>query len=249
MTIASSYKCSDSKSTSVSTIKTLNCNGCLQHKNCLSGELNDDELLEFNSIAKHSKKLQRGEFLYKSGDKFDAIYIIRSGSLKNTLIDEEGREQILNFSIQGDVIGLEGLYKQKHITESKALETTFLCSISLAQYLNLASQTPKLYRRLLNHMSSRIIEEEEHSLMLGTKNTEQKLATFILRLIKRNSQHEFSDSEITLNISRKDIGNYLSAAVETISRIFTRFQDQGLIEVQGRHIRVVDMERLENIAK
>ncbi len=246
---ATLYSCSNNTSSPVSTLNSHRCNGCLQHKNCLSSELTGDELLEFNSIAKQSKKLQRGDYLYKSGDKFDSIYMIRSGSLKNSLTDEEGREQILNFSLQGDIIGLEGLYSQKHITESQALETTFLCGISLAQYLNLASQTPRLYRRLLNHMSSRIIEEEEHSLMLGTKNSEQKLATFLLRLIKRYSENGFSNSDITLNMCRKDIGNYLSAAEETVSRIFTRFQGQGLITVHGKSIRIIDIDRLKNIAK
>ena len=233
---------------SISTATSYQCDECMHHKTCLFSELCNKDLSTFNSIPKQSKKLARGDYLYRSGDVFDTIYIIRNGSLKNSMIDEEGREQILSFSLQGDMIGLEGLFLNKHITESKALETTFVCGIPLAQYLNIASQNPKLYHGLLNYMSGRIIEEEEHSLMLGTKNSDQRLASFLLSLVKRNSNNGFSDEEITLHMSRRDIGNYLSAAVETVSRIFTRLQDQKLIEVHGKYVRIIDMDGLKKVA-
>ena len=231
----------------ISPLSASKCNGCPQHNTCLSSNLNKQELQAFNLIAKHTKKINRGEYLYRSGDMFDTIYMIRSGSLKTSMIDEEGREQVLNFSIQGDIVGLNGLFMKSHITESKALETTFLCGISVSQYLNLATETPKLYQRLLDKMSSRIIEEEEHTLMLGTKNTDQRLASFLLNLIKRNSEHGFHSDELELNMSRRDIGNYLSAAVETVSRMFARLQDQGIIEVRGKSVRIEDLNRLEMI--
>lgn len=221
------------------------CNECSQHKSCLSNELNEQELLAFSSIVKRPKKLKRGEYLYKYGDISDSIYIIRSGSLKTSIADQEGREQVLNFSIQGDIVGLEGISSKSYITESKALETTFICKIPVTHYINLAAEIPKLYQRLLNQMSCRIVQEEELSLMLGTKNADQRLASFLLDLVKRNAEYGFSDCDLVLNMSRHDIGNYLSAAVETVSRILTRLQDQGLIKVQGKHIHIIDLHELK----
>ncbi len=234
--------------TPISSCNTSQCSECPQRKTCLSNELNEQELLVFNSIAKQSKKLIKGEYLYRHGDILDTIYMIQSGSLKTSLIDEEGREQVLNFSIQGDMIGLDGLFLKSHTTESKALETTFLCGIPVAQYINLASETPKLYQSLLNQMSDRIIQEEQHSLMLGTKNAHQKLASFLLNLAKRNSEHGFPSHDLALHMSRRDIGKYLSAAVETVSRLFTHLQEKGLIEAHGKYVHIIDMQGLEKIA-
>ncbi len=224
------------------------CTQCLQHIGCLSSELNDQEMHAFNAIPKQFKKLSRGEYLYQPGDHLDTIYVIRSGSVKSSIIDEEGREQVLNFSLRGDLIGLDGLFLNAHSTESTALETTFLCGIPVADYLSLASKTPKLYQKLLDHMSRRIVEEEQHSLMLGTKNADQRLAYFLTELAKKNSEKGFSGHDLVLNMSRRDIGSYLSAAVETVSRLFTRLQEQGLIDVHGKHIRILDLKGLEAIA-
>lgn len=235
--------------TPLSSFNTSQCHGCPQHSTCLSNNLDEQELLAFDSITKQTKKLARGEYLYRHGDVFDTIYMIRSGSLITSMTDEEGREQVLNFSIQGDMVGLDGHFSQSHITEAKALETTFLCGIPIAQYLNLASETPILYQRLLNEMSDRIIQEEEHSLMLGTKNADQRLASFLINLVKRNAEHGFISHEFALNMSRRDIGSYLSVAVETVSRLFTRLQEQRLIEVHGKYIHIFDMNGLERIAQ
>ncbi len=230
------------------TSSSLSCDQCIQHSSCLSHGLNENEMRAFNSIPKVSKKLDRGDYLYQTGDRLDTIYLIRSGSLKNVIIDEEGREQVLNFSLRGDLVGLDGLFLNTHSTETTALETTFLCGIPVADYLNLAGKTPKLYQKLLDHMSKRIVEEEQHSLMLGTKNADQRLAYFLTQLSKRNSEKGLSGHDLILNMSRRDIGSYLSAAVETVSRLFTRLQDQDLIDVHGKHVHIKNFAGLEAIS-
>jgi CRP/FNR family transcriptional regulator len=161
------------------------------------------------------------------------------------MIDEEGREQILNFSKQGDILGLNGLLAKSHITESKALETSYLCSISISKYLSLASEHPIFYQALLEKMSRRIVEEEEHSLMLITKNTKQRIATFLVNLVNHNIECGLPNNNLTLHISRRDIGNYIGAAVETVSRILSQFQNKGIIEVHGKHIQIKDIHGLK----
>lgn len=224
------------------------CSQCMQHKYCLSNGLSEYEMHAFNAIAKISRKVLRGEYLYQPGDKLETIYIVRSGSVKNSIIDAEGREQVLNFSLRGDIIGLDSLFLNTHTTESVALETTFLCGIRITDYLNLASRMPKLYHKLLDHMSQRISEEERHSLMLGTKSADQRLAHFLRDLVQRNIEKGLSGHELVLHMSRRDIGSYLSAAVETVSRLFTRLQEQGIIEVHGKRIQIHNMEALDAIS-
>ena len=229
-------------------LSASSCKGCHRQSTCLSHNLKSDELSAFESIVKHSKKLKRGEYLYRAGDAFDTLYTIRSGSLKTFIFDEEGREQILGFSVQGDVVALDGSFLENHHTTCQALDTTHVCSIPLASYLELATKIPSLYQKLLEKMSNRILEEEEHTLMLGTKNADQRLATLLLNLSRRNAARGISTCELELNMSRRDIGSYLSAAVETISRTFTRLQSSDVINVHGKHVLIKDFDKLQQIA-
>ena len=224
------------------------CRDCSRNKVCLAASLEDEELYAFDSIVKHSKKLNRGEFLYQAGDAFNSIYVIRSGSLKTFIVDEEGREQILGFSIQGDVVALDGATMNVYPTSAQALETTHFCEIPFSHYMELAVKIPSLYEKLLNQMSHQIRNEEEHTLLLGTKNAEQRLATFLLSFSKRYAARGFSKYEFNLHMSRRDIGNYLSTAMETISRLFSRLQDNGLIEVHGKLIKIKSLDKLDKFA-
>ena len=208
------------------------CRDCNRQKACLAQFLEGDELEAFDSIVKHSKKLNRGDFLYRAGDEFNSIYIVRSGSLKTFIVDEEGREQILGFSIQEDVVALDGATLNVYPTTAQALETTYVCEIPFARYMELAVEIPSLYQQLLTQMSYQIRDEEEHALLLGTKS----------------AARGFSRNEFNLHMSRRDIGNYLSAAMETVSRLFSRLQANGLIEVHGKLVEIKDLEGLQRFA-
>ncbi len=225
-----------------------NCHNCSKVNACFAHSLVGQELDAFNSIIKHSIKLNRSEYLYQAGDKFNSIYVIRSGSLKTLIDDEEGREQILGFSIQGDVVALDGAASNVYPTTAQALETTYVCEIPFARYIELAAEIPELYKQLLTQMSHQIRHEEEHTLLIGTKSAEQRLATLLLNLSKRYAARGFSKNKFNLNMSRRDIGNYLSAAMETVSRLFSRLQAKGLIKVHGKLIEIKDHDGLEKYA-
>ena len=229
-------------------LSSTTCLGCNRQNVCLAHQLRGEELAAFDSIVKHSIKLKKGEYLYRAGERFDTIFTVRSGSFKTFIIDEEGREQILRFAIQGDIVALDGEFNKQHTTSVQALETSYVCSIPLNRYLELAAEVPSFYTRLLTAMSNRIVEEEEHALLLGTKSADQRLATLLLNLCQRNAARGFSGTELDLHMSRRDIGNYLSAAVETVSRLFTRLQEQNIIDVHGKKVVIKDMEKLRKTA-
>ena len=229
-------------------LSSTSCLGCSRQSMCLAHQLEKEELAAFDAIVKHSIKLNKGDYLYRSGDRFDTIYTIRSGSFKTFINDEEGREQILRFAIQGDIVALDAEFNKEHSTSVQALETSYVCSIPLNRYLELAANVPSLYTKLLAAMSSRIVEEEEHALLLGTKSAEQRLSTLLLNFSQRNAARGFSSIELNLHMSRRDIGNYLSAAVETVSRLFTRLQELKIIEVHGKKVVIKNMDALRKTA-
>jgi len=233
---------------SAHTYEKNNCQDCHRTGVCFAHTLQGEELEAFNSIVKHSRKINRGEYLYQAGDQFNSIYVIRSGSIKTFIDDEEGREQILGFSIQGDVLALDGTTSNVYPTTAQALETTYICEIPFARYMELAVEIPALYQQLLSQMSHQIRDEEEHTLLIGTKSAEQRLATLLINFSNRYARRGFSKSEFNLHMSRRDIGNYLSAAMETVSRLFSRLQANGLIEVHGKLVEIKDLEGLRRYA-
>ena len=225
-----------------------NCQHCHRTDVCFAQTLEGSELNAFNSIVNHSKKINRGEYLYQAGDPFNSIYVIRSGSIKTFIDDEEGREQILGFSIQGDIVALDGTTSTVYPSSAQALETTYVCEIPFARYMELAAENPTLYQHLLTHMSRQIRDEEEHTMLIGTKSAEQRLATLLVNFSNRFASRGFSKYKFNLHMSRRDIGNYLSTAMETVSRLFSSLQANGLIEVHGKIIEIKDLDRLKKFA-
>ena len=224
------------------------CSDCNRAQKCLAYELEGGELDAFNQIVTHSKKLNRGDYLYQAGDEFSSIFVIRSGSIKTFIDDEDGREQILGFSIQGDIAALDGATMNEYPTTAQALETTYVCEIPFARYLELAVKEPTLYKQLLIQMSNQIRNEEEHTLLIGTKSAEQRLASLLISFSKRYAERGFSKNEFNLHMSRRDIGNYLSAAMETVNRLFSRLQASELIEIHGKLVKIRDYDGLHRLA-
>ena len=135
-----------------------------------------------------------------------------------------------------------------HPTAAQALETTTVCEIPFASLIKMAQSIPSLYRQVLNRMSKQIRNEGEHALLLGTKSTEQRLATLLIDFSDRFSERGFSAHEFNLQMSRRDIGNFIGTAMETVSRLFSRLQILGFIEVEGKLIRILDVEGLRQYA-
>ena len=234
---ASTYTCQPNK-----------CLDCHNTSICFTHSLEKNELQAFNSIVRHSRKFSRGDYLFQAGDQFNSIYVIRSGSIKTYIDDEEGREQILGFSIQGDIVGLDSTTTTVYPTSAQALETTYVCEIPFACYMELATQIPALYHHLLTQMSHQIRNEEKHTLLIGTKSAEKRLATLLVNFSQRYAARGFSKNEFYLHMSRRDIGNYLSAAMETVSRLFSRMQANGLIQVHGKLIKIMDLPKLKEFS-
>jgi CRP/FNR family transcriptional regulator len=177
------------------------------------------------------------------------VFAIRSGSVKTYLSTDDGRLQITGFHVPGELLGLEALAERRYSCEATALETTSVCEISVECFDELVRQIPSAHYQMLKIMSKEIIHNQELMLLLGKKNAEERMATYLLSLSRRFAMRNYSSTQFNLSMSRNDIGNYLGIAEETVCRIFTRFQDDGMITSERRHIILRDLERLSAIAR
>ncbi len=228
--------------------RKIACRDCSLFQICLPVGISDEELERLEKIIQRRRPVKRGDHLYNSGDPFRSICAVRSGSIKSYVPTEKGNEQVTGFHLPGELLGLDAISQKIHPCSAKALETTSVCEIPYEQFELLSNELPVLHRQLITLMSKEIFEEETHMVLLGKKSAEERLAAYLFSISMRYQRRGFSATEFYLSMSRNDIGNYLGLAVETVSRMFTRFQDDGLLTVERKHIIIHDLGQLRRLA-
>jgi CRP/FNR family transcriptional regulator len=192
-------------------------------------------------------RVRRGDSLYRSGDRFTALYAVRNGFFKSTALLENGRDQVTGFSMTGEVLGMDGIGPERHTCNTVALEDSDVCAIPYAGLQQLAHEIPQLQRQLRKTMSREIVREHGVMLLLGSMNADERLAIFLLDLSRRFAARGYSASEFNLRMTREEIGSYLGLKLETISRTFSKFQQEGLVGVQQKFIRILNSASLERV--
>ncbi|MFW1676247.1 fumarate/nitrate reduction transcriptional regulator Fnr [Pontibacter sp. JAM-7] len=226
----------------------VTCQTCSLSSLCLPVSLNMTEMERLDNIIDKSKPLKKGDHLFTQGTPFTSIYAIRAGSVKTYTLTNEGEEQITGFFFPGELVGMSGFDCNEYPVAAKILETTTVCEIPFERLDDLAGQLPELRRQMLRSMSKEIREEQQMMLLLSKKNADERIATFLIKLSQRFKQRGYSETSFRLSMSRNEIGNYLGLAVETVSRIFTRFQKSGLLGVEGKEVQLTDLDQLYQLS-
>ena len=220
------------------------CSSCHLRELCLPAGMGEIDLTRLDGLAFTRRRIAAGDTLYREGDRFQYIYAVRSGTLKSSLALSDGREQVSGFHIAGELVGLDGVAQGRHASATMALEDTEVCAISYTALAELAISTSGMQHIVSRLMSREILREHTLMMLLGSMNAEERLAAFLLNLSQRYGARGYSEREFHLRMSRAEIGSYLGMKLETVSRTFSAFQAQGLMEVDKRHIRINDMEQL-----
>jgi CRP/FNR family transcriptional regulator len=231
---------------SLETMKVA-CQNCSLSTICLPMALAPEDVTRLNNIIERNRPLHRGDHLYSEGGSFERLRVVTTGSIKTYSTSSDGSEHILGFHLPGELIGLDAIENNRHRCSAKALETTLVCEIPFDQLEKLGNEIPGLQHQLYRLLSREIGHETETLRLLGKKGADQRLATFLINLSERFKSRGFSSTDYFLSMSRFDIGNYLGLAVETVSRIFTRFQDEGLIHAERKHVQLLDLPQLHAI--
>ncbi len=158
-----------------------------------------------------------------------------------------GRDQVTGFYFPGEFIGLDAIHHDQYQSTAKALESSSVCELPYDSLQDLGSQMPQLQLQLLTRLSKELSGDKSLMLLLGKKTSDEKLATYLLSLSRRFQERGFSASDFQLSMSRGDIANHLGLAVETVSRILSRFQEDGLISIAGKAISLRDMDKLNKL--
>ena len=220
------------------------CASCSLRELCLPVGLNEDEIQVLGDVVSHKRKIQRGGYLHHTGAKFQSLFAIRSGFLKTCILEQDGRQQVTGFHMTGELLGLDAISTDTHTCDAIALEDSEVCEIPFAKLEEISRIIPSLMRHFHKMMSREIVRDHGVMLLLGSMKAEERLATFLLNLSRRFLVRGYSESDFNLRMTREEIGSYLGLKLETVSRAFSKLQDENIITVDNKHIRINDISRL-----
>ena len=225
----------------------VTCSSCNLRELCLPKGLDSVDLARIERVVYARRRVKRGEALFNAGDAFNAVYAVRSGFLKTTVLNDDGREQVTGFHMGGELLGLDGIGSGRYNGNAISLEDSEVCVLPFSLIEELGREIPAMQRHLHCVLSREIVRDHGVMMLLGSMRAEERLAAFLLNLSKRFTARGYSPSDFHLRMTREEIGSYLGLKLETVSRLFSRFQDDGLIEVQQKHVQILDIEGLKAV--
>lgn len=217
------------------------CSECSVHELCLPLGLDQPDMERLEGLVERVGPLHEGDHLYRVADGFQYIYAVRSGTVKTFVDDEQGREHVLGFHMPGELVGLDAIYPERHQCNAVAVDTVFICRLSYSELTTLAGHLPGLQKQLFRLMSKDIAGKHAQQSELGA---EERVGAFLMDWSARLKKRGYAPNHFILSMSRRDLANYLGLAPETVSRVFRRFQNEGLIAVERRELRLLEPERL-----
>ena len=223
------------------------CSNCNLRELCMPLGLSESEMVQIDDVVATRRKIARGEHLFRHGDKFNALYAIRTGFFRTRISAEDGRDQVTGFQMAGEIMGLDGIVSDHHTCDAVALEDAEVCVMPFDRIEELSREITSLQRHVHKIMSREIVRENGVMLLLGSMRAEERLAAFLLNLVQRLHTRGFSQTELVLRMTREEIGSYLGLKLETVSRTFSKFVDDGLVEVKQRHVRILNADGLKRI--
>ena len=228
------------------TIKVA-CSTCNLRELCMPMGLSAEELERVGEIVATRRKVKRGTTLFRNGEVFSSLFAIRTGFFKTCVTAVDGRDQVTGFQMAGEIVGLDGIVSDRHTCDAVALEDAEVCVMPFNRIGELSREIGALQHHVHRIMSREIVREHGVMLLLGSMRAEERLAAFLLNLVQRLHARGFSQTELVLRMTREEIGSYLGLKLETVSRTFSKFAEDGIVEVRQRHLRIVDAQALRRI--
>jgi CRP/FNR family transcriptional regulator len=220
---------------------------CKPQDHSLSEGLDAQTMRQVDELMTARIRLRTGQTLFRAGDRFTSLYWIRSGSFKSVLLLEAGHEQVAGYHMQGEIIGADGIGNDSHGCEAVALEDSEVCSLPFERVEALSRRNSGFQRNLHRLLSREIARARSVAMLLGTMHADQRLGAFLLDLSQRYQARGYSSCEFVLRMTRAEIASYLGLTLETVSRVFSRFHHEGLLQVERRLVKLLDRASLKRL--
>lgn len=226
----------------------INCTNCRLSGICLPLALEQDEIVQLDEIVQRGRPLQKRQHIYREGDTFTSVFAVRSGSFKGYSVTDTGEEHVTGFYFPGEIMGMDGIGQNRYASSAQALETSAICEIPFSRVQELSGRLPNMQGHFFRLLSQEIVEDQRHMTLLSKNTAEQRVASLLISISARNARRNLSPNRFRLPMSRGDIGNFLGLTIETVSRVFSRFAKQDLIEIDNKDVAIRDVPAMQHIA-
>jgi CRP/FNR family transcriptional regulator len=223
------------------------CSTCMMGHVCLPVGMPAHEVEQLDTLVKERIRIEKGQALYRHGETLNALFGLRSGSLKTLLEEANGNQQITGFFLPGEIVGLDGMIEGEHSSTAIAMEDSEVCVVRVQDIDEISRYVPSLQHQVRRLMSKEIARSHQVLLALGSMRSEQRLAALLSNLSQRLAILGYSPTDFVMRMSREEIGNYLGLTLETISRLFSRFARDGVIRISQREVKILDMHALNEL--
>lgn len=222
----------------VSPAARLGCADCGLHAICLPEGVDEGGLARLDRITRQRTTYQRGDTVYRQGQPFSTLYVVRSGAIRVALGDADGGQQVLGFRLPGEILGIDALLDDIHRTDATALERSTVCEVPFARLEDLFQLLPGLQRKMMRELGREVAATQQHMLAMGRQQALERVALFLRSLLERYDRLSRPTDCVRLPMGRGDIACYLGLAVETVSRALGRMEEHGVLSASGRHLRI-----------
>ncbi|AVR44356.1 transcriptional regulator [Christiangramia fulva] len=208
------------------------------------GNLNNLQELRDVFSGYKLQEYKKGEMIYERGKQSNFFYLVRRGVVKAHRMDRQGKELITQLYKQDDFFGNPGSDPQSSYEDyATAMENTQLYAVSREEFQKILSNNPKVTLQLVEVLNNNLSELKQQLMDMAYGSVRKKAANTILLFAERIEKHPLK----SIRISRADLAGVAGMAPESLIRTLSEFKKEGLIEIEGRNIKLIDSEALKNV--
>lgn len=228
--------------------QAITCANCGLQRICFPKGLTAHEVNRLDQLIAAQPHVTKGAYIFRSGEPAKGLFALKSGVVKLSRIDEQGNEIIHSFYLPGDLLGLEALDQPVYAYDAITLDTCNLCLFAQEDLEHLGQQMPSLNKQILHMMRQELERERNHLENLTYRSAEQRIAHFILSMVRRYQDRGYASEAFRLPILHRDLATFLSLTPETVSRILKKFQEKEIMRWRKKEVEIFNMARLCELA-
>ncbi|MBT8445710.1 MAG: helix-turn-helix domain-containing protein [Gammaproteobacteria bacterium] len=217
-----------------------NCEDCQSQGLCLAAWLDTAEAQDLDEAVLKRRNYQAGEAIAYQGDAAETLISVRTGAVKHVNTDAGGRQQITGFSMPGDIIGFSSLPEGQRRDDLLAIESTSVCVLPYSTCVTQGAGSENMVNALVMGAEAESANVRLRCSLLAEPDADTRLLRFFHWLGRKQAARGLSPRHIRLPMARQDIAAFLCLAVETVSRVFRRLDERGVIRADQREIELLD---------
>lgn len=226
--------------------KNIECKDCTLETSSLFEQLTEEEYALLN-YDKNCQVYKRGDFVFHEGNHATGFYCVNNGIVKLFKTGTEGREQIIAFAKKGDIIGYRSvLSKETFCTTAKVISEAFVCFIPSQRLFKLVETNHDFSLKLIQQACRELGTANKYITDIAQKTVKERLAEVLLTLLEQFGINE--DGYLNIPLTREELANLVGTATESVIRMLSQFKSQGLIELKGRKIKILNEKELQMIS-